>query len=85
MGQMVTRMSQFKEEHEGICLGCIEGKLKRGLFPSSNSKTTDVEQPKGFEVHDQESHICWLKKTLYGLKQVPRAWYERIANYLTTI
>ena len=23
-----------------------------------------------------------MKKALYGLKQVPRAWYERIDNYL---
>lgn len=23
-----------------------------------------------------------LKKTLYGLKQVPRAWYERLTHYL---
>ena len=25
--------------------------------------------------------MCRLKRTLYGLKQPPRAWYTRIENY----
>eukprot|EP00253_Pinus_taeda_P032370 PITA_32370 len=41
-----------------------------------------VEQPKGFEIHNRESHVCRLKKALCGLKQAPRAWYERIDSYL---
>jgi hypothetical protein len=27
-----------------------------------------IEQPKGFEVHDRETYVCRLKKSLYGLK-----------------
>jgi len=40
--QMVTSMLEFKVEHEGVCLRCVEGKLTSGPFPSSNSKTTDI-------------------------------------------
>jgi hypothetical protein len=40
------------------------------------------EQPKGFEVHPKETHVCRLKNALYGLKQAPRAWYARIDSYL---
>eukprot|EP00253_Pinus_taeda_P007651 PITA_07651 len=41
-----------------------------------------IEQPQGFEVHGKESHVCRLKKALYGVKQAPRAWYSRIYTYL---
>ena len=41
-----------------------------------------VEQPLGFEVQDWDTHVCRLKKALYGMKQAPRAWYERIDSYL---
>ena len=27
-----------------------------------------IEQPEGFEVHGKETHVCRLKKVLYGLK-----------------
>jgi hypothetical protein len=40
-----------------------------------------IDQPQGFEVHQRESHGCRLKKSLYGLKQDPRAWYAQIENY----
>lgn len=41
-----------------------------------------IEQPEGFETHENKSHVCRLKKTLCGLKQAPRAWYGRIDGYL---
>ncbi|GAA0175237.1 hypothetical protein LIER_41872 [Lithospermum erythrorhizon] len=41
-----------------------------------------VEPPKGFvDVHHLE-YVYKLKKALYGLKEVPRAWYERLNVFL---
>jgi hypothetical protein len=34
-----------------------------------------IEQPQGFEVEDMKSHVYKFKKSLYRLKQYPRAWY----------
>jgi len=42
--QMVTGMPEFRVKKEGVCPGCSEGKLKRGPFPSSQSKTSDILQ-----------------------------------------
>ena len=44
-----------------------------------------VEQPLGFETHDRDSHVCRLKKAMYGLKQVPRTWYGRIDSFLSSL
>ena len=44
-----------------------------------------VEQPLSFETHDRESHVCRLKKVLYGLKQTLRPWYDRIDGFLSSL
>jgi hypothetical protein len=41
-----------------------------------------IEQYHDFEVHGRDSHVCILKRTLYGLKKSPKAWYSRIDSYL---
>jgi hypothetical protein len=44
-----------------------------------------IEQPDGFVIHEKESHVCRLKKSMYGLKQAPCAWYEKIDGYLMSL
>jgi hypothetical protein len=41
-----------------------------------------VDQPPGFEVQEHTAKVYRLKKSLYGLKKAPRAWYIRIDTYL---
>ena len=31
------------------------------------------------------THVCNLKKDLYGLKKDPRAWYGRVDSFLTSM
>nr|GEU89681.1 putative ribonuclease H-like domain-containing protein [Tanacetum cinerariifolium] len=40
-----------------------------------------VYQPPGFEDPDYLDKVYKVVKTLYGLHQAPRAWYETLANY----
>lgn len=41
-----------------------------------------IEKPQGFEEHGRDSHVFWLNKALYELKQAPRAWYSKVSTYL---
>jgi len=41
-----------------------------------------VRQPHGFEDLKHPKYDFKLKKSLYDLKQAPKAWYERQSNFL---
>lgn len=42
-------------------------------------------QPEGFVQPGNENLVCKLNKSLYGLKQSPRAWYQKIDTFLVHI
>jgi hypothetical protein len=41
-----------------------------------------VDQPPGFEDPRYPNDVYRLSKALYGFKQAPRAWYERLPGFL---
>jgi hypothetical protein len=46
------------------------------------NKEVYVEQPPGFKDDKTPNHVYKLKEALYGLKKAPRAWYERLRDFL---
>ena len=55
--------------------------VKSTFFNGELKEEVYLEQPKGFVQKGKEHFVCRLKKSLYGLKQVPRSWYEKIDSF----
>lgn len=46
------------------------------------TKTVYMTQPVGFVDKTKLDHVCLLHKAIYGLKQSPRAWFDKFSSYL---
>jgi hypothetical protein len=60
--------------HLDVKTAFLHGHLKEEVF---------ITQPQGFVASGQEHLVCRLHKALYGLRQAPHAWYEKIDSFLT--
>lgn len=51
----------------------LHGDLKEEVF---------ISQPQCYVDKNYPTHVCTIIKSIYGLRQAPRAWYENFANRL---
>lgn len=45
-------------------------------------ETVYMRQPPGYSHSAYPGYVCQLKKSLYGLRQAPRAWYSMLSKFL---
>jgi hypothetical protein len=49
----------------------------KNAFLHGNLQEVYMEIPPGLASAETEGEVCKLKKSFYGLKQSPRAWFDR--------
>ena len=59
----------FEVEQMDVKTTFLHGDLEEEIY---------MKQPGGFAVKGKKELVCKLKKSLYGLKQSPRMWYQNL-------
>ncbi|GJY64333.1 putative pol polyprotein [Tanacetum coccineum] len=72
----LTTRKGWKIHHLDVKTGFLHGELKEEVY---------VVQPEGFEKPGEEEKVYKLAKSLYGLRQAPRAWNTKLDNTLKEI
>lgn len=65
--------NRWEIHHLDVKLAFLNGELKEVVY---------VSQPEGFVKENSEHMVYQLIKTLYGLRQAPRAWYAKLSRCL---
>ena len=63
----------FEIEQMDVKTAFLHGDLEEEIY---------MKQPEGFMVKGKKELVCRLKKSLYGLKQSPRMWYQKFDTYI---
>ena len=54
--------------------------IKNAFLHGDLTEEVYMEQPPRFVAQGESSLVCWLRRSLYSLKQSPRAWFDRFSS-----
>ncbi|XP_037491487.1 uncharacterized protein LOC105647932 [Jatropha curcas] len=54
--------------------------IKKAFLHGDLQEKVYMEQPPGFVAQGESGKVCKLRKSLYGLKQSPQAWFGKFGN-----
>jgi hypothetical protein len=63
----------FEVEHMDVKTTFLHGDLEEEIY---------MKQPEGYAMKGKNELVCKLKKSLYGLKQSPRMWFQKFDTYM---
>ncbi|GJW76371.1 ribonuclease H-like domain-containing protein [Tanacetum coccineum] len=72
-GTILTVLSLAASRHWPIC----QLDVKNALLHGDLSKIVYMHQPPGFRDSKYPDYVCLLQRSLYRLKQAPKAWFQR--------
>jgi Reverse transcriptase (RNA-dependent DNA polymerase) len=56
--------------------------IKNAFLQGTLEEEVYINLPPGHRKENVPNFVCRLKKSIYGLKQSPRAWYGKLSNFL---
>lgn len=68
--------SEWEVHHLDVKTAFLNGEIREDVY---------VAQPEGFVKEGKEDMVYKLLKALYGLRQAPRAWYEKLNSCLENL
>ena len=72
----IAAIEDMELHHMDVSSAFLNGDLEEDIY---------MAQPEGFVEPGQEHLVCRLKKSLYGLKQSPRQWYQKLHETFTSM
>lgn len=77
---MTVRMMLSLSVKQNMALHHLD--VKTAFLNSHFDEEVYMKQPEGFVQTGQENLVCKRKRTIYGLKEASRQWYQELDSFL---